>query len=108
MSYLCLVYVLSMFCLCLVDVLSMFFLCLVYVLSMPFLFLVYVLSMYCLYPSNIVLAGPAAGQDVVKNSSIRTGRTPHKALRGWGRKQGEETTISGFNNIKRKNAVGDV
>ena len=43
----------------------------------------------------------------VKNSSIRTGHTPHKALRGWGRMQGEETTISGFNNIKRRNAVGD-
>ena len=54
-----------------------------------------------------VRVGLAVGQDVVKNSSIRTGNTPHKALRGWGRIQVVETTIYGFNNIKRRNAVED-
>ena len=54
-----------------------------------------------------VRVGLAAGQDVVKNSKIWTGNTPHKAFRGWGRIQGEDTTIYGFNNIIHRNAVED-
>ena len=47
--YLCVIYVLSMCCLCVVYFLSMSCLCLVYVLSMSCLCLFYVLSMPCLF-----------------------------------------------------------
>ena len=48
---------------------------------------------FYLYKTWPVLVGPAAGQDVVKNSSIRTGH-PHMKPLGAGGGCKEETTIS--------------